>query len=205
MSGDSTALAARPKPRGFAKILYRLRYQRFRYRQFCGIAFAVLLTVLARPSTLGFGVGAVLVAAGVVVRLWASGYVKKDQELATAGPYAYVRHPLYVGNFLLAFGLCAASGLWWSFPLWLLLAWAFYPPAIRREDAKLRRLFPEQWDAWRARTLALIPSRRPYAAPGGGGEEPEWSFRQSLVQNGEPVYAALFTLSLIVIATRLGA
>ena len=64
----------------------------------------------------------VIAVLGILVRLWASGHVKKDKVLATTGPYAYVRHPLYVGNHLITFGFCLASGLWWSFIAWLAIA-----------------------------------------------------------------------------------
>jgi protein-S-isoprenylcysteine O-methyltransferase Ste14 len=184
-------LPPRPDP-GPSRFFYDLRYRRDRFRQFVGIAYALLLTVLGEPEHPWFIAGVVLVVLGMLIRLWASGHVKKDKALATTGPYAFVRHPLYVGNMLIAVGFCSASTLWWSLPAWILISLMFYPPAIRQEDNKLRRLFGEAWEQWHARTFALIPRLTPY----GRGVKGEWSFRQSLVENGEPIYVAIFCLML---------
>jgi protein-S-isoprenylcysteine O-methyltransferase Ste14 len=134
--------------------------------------------------------GAALVVLGVVVRLWASGHIMKNRELATGGPYAYVRHPLYVGNILLGVGFCIASGLWWSLPLFLAIMLIFYPKTIETEDGKLHRTFGADWEQWRARTRALIPRLTPYPKASAGG----WSFKQSMKKNGEPLIA-LFLLA----------
>jgi len=179
------------KKSGLARLPHDLVHRRERFRQFVGVAFAVVVTVLGQPRMDGFLVGTALAVLGMIVRMWASGHVKKDKQLATTGPYAYVRHPLYVGNQLLGVGFCAASWLWWSLPVWIVISLLFYPPAIRQEDAKLSRLFGQAWTDWRARTRALIPRLTPYKRGGG-----EWSFKQSLVQNGEPVYVVIFCLML---------
>lgn len=182
-----------PSPSFLGELLRR----RYRYRQAVGIAFAALIVALGTPTHALVLAGAAFAALGMAVRLWASGHVKKDTELATTGPYAHVRHPLYVGNHLIAIGLCLASGLWWSFVVWLALALFFYPAAIRREDARLSTRFPEQWKAWRAETHALFWSWTPYRPAGGGAAETgTWSFRQSLVQNGEPIYVAIIVFAL---------
>jgi protein-S-isoprenylcysteine O-methyltransferase Ste14 len=123
------------------------------------------------------------------VRLWSSGHIKKNKALATDGPYAFVRHPLYVGNITLGFGFALASGLWWSLPLLILMLLAFYPHAIHREDENLHRMFKKDWEQWRKETPALIPRLSRYRDAQGG----RWSFMQSLRQNGEPLIA-LFLL-----------
>lgn len=179
-------IMSKEKPRsGFPRLLHALRFERVRYRQFVGIAFIVLVSALGTSSKLLLTIGAVLVALGVVVRLWASGHIMKNQVLATGGPYAFVRHPLYVGNILLGVGFCVASGLWWSLPLFIAIMIVFYPKTIQTEDDKLHRTFGADWEQWRARTRALIPRLTPYpkASPGG------WSLKQSLSKNGEPLIA----------------
>jgi protein-S-isoprenylcysteine O-methyltransferase Ste14 len=102
---------------GLQRFFGDIRYHRERYRQFLGVAFIVLISFAGQPQFPMYWIGAVMVVAGVAIRLWASGHVKKDKVLATDGPYAYVRHPLYVGNLILLFGFSLASGLWWSFPV----------------------------------------------------------------------------------------
>jgi len=152
-------------------------------RQLLALAYILILAIFAEPGLemlywIGFGIAAF----GTLIRLWASGHVKKNKELATDGPYAYVRHPLYVGNILLLLGFCIASQLWWSIPVMLGFLWFYYPTAISYEDRKLNKLFGEQWQRWSADTLALIPRFRGRGFRFGG-----WSFKQSMMANGEPL------------------
>ena len=50
---------------------------------------------------------------GLVIRALASGHLQKNEQLATAGPYAYTRNPLYLGSLILAIGFALASRSWW--------------------------------------------------------------------------------------------
>jgi protein-S-isoprenylcysteine O-methyltransferase Ste14 len=181
---------------GLARFVRDIQFNRHRTRQMVGIAFIILLVIIGQPADAEpYFVGVVAATLGIAVRLWASGHVKKDKVLATTGPYAFVRHPLYVGNHLITFGFCLASGLWWSFVVWIVLGFFYYPQTIAHEDRLLARLFPEQWEAWAKETRALIPRLTPYRS----GQSSEWSFRQSLRQNGEPIIAALLFLGLYIL------
>jgi protein-S-isoprenylcysteine O-methyltransferase Ste14 len=197
MHAEDKALVERT---GLKRLLHDIKHKRHRFRQFLGIAFLILVTVLGTPTNRPlFIVGAVLAVIGIIIRLWASGHVKKDKVLATTGPYAFVRHPLYVGNHLIMFGFCLASGLWWSYVVYLFFAFYFYPQTIRHEDQLLARLFPGQWEPWAKGTRALIPRVSPYRSD----QTSEWSFTQSLRKNGEPIIAALLLLCLYLLHQRL--
>lgn len=179
----------RPAERtGLAKVVHDLLHRRRRYRQLGGVLFVLWMTFVGQPTESLWWLGLALATLGMLVRLWASGFVMKNEVLATVGPYARVRHPLYVGNILICAGFCAASGQWWSVPAALVFLALFYPETIRYEDQKLRRLFPGEWDRWAERTLALWPSLRPYR---GSAEPVPWSFRRSLLRNGEPLHILL--------------
>ena len=180
---------------GLRRFIGDIRYHRERFRQFLGIAFIILVSVAGSPEQTVYLIGAVLVIVGSAIRLWASGHVKKNKVLATTGPYAFVRHPLYVGNLALLFGFALASGLWWAILLLIGFLLAFYPPAIRYEDAKLQRKFGEQWEQWRTKTRALIPRLTPYQP----GQRGSWSFKQSLRQNGEPIIALFLLFCLYIL------
>lgn len=184
---------------GLRRFIYDLRYNRHRSRQFVGIVFLILLTILGTPMAGLYYWGLGLAALGIAVRLWASGHVKKNKVLATSGPYAYVRHPLYVGNHLITLGFCLASGLWWSFFIWAALALFYYPQTIAHEDKELARMFPGEWEAWANETAALVPRIGPYRS----NQSAEWSFTQSLKQNGEPIIAVLLLGCLYVLYQRL--
>ncbi|MGH8727860.1 MAG: methyltransferase family protein [Burkholderiales bacterium] len=174
-------------------------FDRQRWRQYLGILFLIVLVLAGEPLRGLFYAGAALVLLGIATRLWASGHVKKNKALATSGPYAYVRHPLYVGNHLIAFGYCLASSLWWSVPAWVGIAFVFYPQAIRDEDQRLAQRFPDEWSAWSEKTWALIPRLSPYLP----GDRSAWSFSQSLRQNGEPLIAALLVAGLVILHQKL--
>ena len=152
-------------------------------RQLLAIALIILFTFVGQPVTRWlFWSGIALIIIGTLIRLWASGHVKKNKQLATDGPYALVRHPLYVGNILMLFGFAFLAELWWTVPLVLALLLFYYPPAIQYEDRKLNSLFGEDWENWKKHTKALIPSWPP-----AGSLSASWSFKQSLLGNGEPI------------------
>jgi protein-S-isoprenylcysteine O-methyltransferase Ste14 len=106
-----------------------------------------------------------LVIPGLWLRAYASGYVKKNQELATTGPYAYTRNPLYLGSMLMAAGFALALLSW---PVALVLGFGFlaiYVPVIASEERFLRATFP-QFDDYCRRVPRLIPRLTPARVPG---------------------------------------
>lgn len=167
---------------GLVKIINVLRYHE-QSRQWFAVLFVLLVSLLGHPEPILLYIGTAVAALGTAIRMWASGYVMKNKELATTGPYAYVRHPLYVGNILLLVGFSLASSLWWSFVLMGALLWFYYPPTISYEDNKLRGLFGEEWENWAKNIHALIPTFGEKA----GSVKSAWSFKKSLMQNAEPI------------------
>jgi protein-S-isoprenylcysteine O-methyltransferase Ste14 len=106
---------------------------------------------------------------GLWLRGYAAGYVKKNQELTTTGPYAHVRNPLYLGSILIAAGFAVALESW---PVGLALALMFaaiYVPVIASEERFLRTTFPAFEDYCR-RVPRLIPRLTPARTPGAGGD-----------------------------------
>ena len=78
-----------------------------------GFVFAMLYFWLAKPTVKSILIGAALMIPGLVIRALASGQLQKNEQLATAGPYAYTRNPLYLGSLILAIGFALASRSWW--------------------------------------------------------------------------------------------
>ena len=112
---------------------------------------------------------------GIAIRFWAGGYVKKDKELATTGPYSYVRNPLYVGNVLIAFGFCLLSGYLWSFAVFAALYAWLYIPSIRKEERTLNKLFGEDFVRYKENVRATWPRLTPYQKGSGGWSGSQWA------------------------------
>jgi protein-S-isoprenylcysteine O-methyltransferase Ste14 len=107
-------------------------------------AIVFLIEVARRPPhPIAIAWSLALVLPGLALRAAASGTVKKNRELAMAGPYAHTRNPLYLGSTLIAAGFALALLSW---PVALLLAVGFaaiYIPVIASEERFLRATFPE--------------------------------------------------------------
>jgi protein-S-isoprenylcysteine O-methyltransferase Ste14 len=129
-----------------------------------GFLFAVLYFWLARPSWRSLLLGAVIVVPGLFIRALASGHVRKNESLATSGPYAYTRNPLYLGSLLMGLGFCVAARSWWAGVALVVMLIAIYLPVIRDEEAFLRRTFPE-FEEYERRVPRMLP--RFVLHPGG--------------------------------------
>jgi len=167
-------------------------------RQIVGILFLIVLTVVGRPSSAGSAVvGTLLSVIGIAIRFWAGGYVKKDRELATTGPYSFVRNPLYVGNVLIAVGFCLLSGYFrYAFAFFIFLYFWLYIPTIHKEERTLHKLFGDEFLRYRENVRAMWPRLTPYQTGSG-----EWSGRQ-WVKNGEHIVNAGLAIALLVLVAR---
>jgi protein-S-isoprenylcysteine O-methyltransferase Ste14 len=134
-----------------------------------GFAFAVFYFWLARPTWPSIAIGAVIALLGLWLRGFASGYVKKAQELTTTGPYAYTRNPLYLGSMIIAAGFAVAARSWWIAAGMAAMFLAIYIPVIRFEEDLLRGLFGPDFDAYMARVPRLLPRLRAEQAEAAGG------------------------------------
>jgi len=108
-----------------------------------GFVFAVFYFWLARPTWRSIAIGAVVVVPGLLTRALASGHVRKNEALATSGPYGYTRNPLYLGSLLIGVGFAVAARSWWVGVALVAMFFAIYLPVIKDEEAFLREKFPE--------------------------------------------------------------
>jgi protein-S-isoprenylcysteine O-methyltransferase Ste14 len=108
-----------------------------------GFVLVLVFAWFSRPTSHSLTLGLPFGLLGLALRAWAAGCLAKNQQLATGGPYAYTRNPLYIGTLLVAAGLVIASrniGLGILFIAVFLLV---YLPVIQLEEQHLRNLFPE--------------------------------------------------------------
>jgi protein-S-isoprenylcysteine O-methyltransferase Ste14 len=132
-----------------------------------GFVFAVLYFWLARPTWRWLALGTVLIAPGLLIRALASGHVRKNEALATSGPYAYTRNPLYLGSLLMGIGFAVAARSWWVGVALVVMFFAIYLPVIRGEEKFLREKFPE-FDEYARRVPRMFPRITPASAERDG-------------------------------------
>jgi protein-S-isoprenylcysteine O-methyltransferase Ste14 len=125
-----------------------------------GFVMAAVFLVFAHPTARTLAWSLPLVLAGLWLRGYAAGYVKKNAELTRTGPYAHTRNPLYLGSMSIAFGFAVATGEWPLGVLLVALLLAIYLPTILSEEAFLRATFPV-FDAYAERVPRLLPRLTP--------------------------------------------
>jgi protein-S-isoprenylcysteine O-methyltransferase Ste14 len=156
-----------------------------------GFAFAAFYVWVARPTWLSIVVGSAIAIPGIVLRALASGHVKKNEELTTTGPYAYVRNPLYLGSLIMAFGLAIAARSLWVLLVMLVMFVVIYLPVIRHEEAYLLAVFAN-FDDYARNVPRLLPRWRAYGGRGG-------SFSSHLYWQHREYNAVLGTAAIIAV------
>jgi protein-S-isoprenylcysteine O-methyltransferase Ste14 len=129
-----------------------------RWRVRLGYPVAVVFWALATPVPRSILIGGVVAAFGLLVRGAAAGHLRKDQDLATTGPYARTRNPLYLGSAFLAAGFIVAGKSWWAGLIVGVYFAVFYYAVIRAEEEDLRKRFGAAFDAYAARVPLFFPT-----------------------------------------------
>ncbi len=124
-----------------------------------GIILAAGFAWLAEPAPDSLLWGAPCWLAGLSLRAWAAGHLRKNLELTVSGPYAYIRNPLYAGTLLVVAGFVIASRSLWFALLAAVLFFLVYQPVMENEERHLRTLFPG-YDAYAQRVPRLWPRGR---------------------------------------------
>ena len=118
-----------PKP--YADVVARLRVPG-------GFVLVGAFALLSSPTFRSLAIGIPISVVGILLRAWAAGHLQKNQRLATSGPYAFTRNPLYIGTLLVA-----ASRSVWLAAVFGAVFLLIYLPVIELEEQHLRKLFPE--------------------------------------------------------------
>jgi protein-S-isoprenylcysteine O-methyltransferase Ste14 len=122
-----------PKP--YADAVARLRVP-------AGFVMVTAFAWFSHPNMESLAIGVPLSACGIALRAWAAGHLAKNQRLATSGPYALMRNPLYLGTLTAALGLAAAARSPGLAVLFLSLFALVYLPAIELEEQHLAAILP---------------------------------------------------------------
>jgi len=164
--------------------LFPKRYADFvqRLRVACGFVLLIAFAWLSRPTKLSLSIGLPIAVLGLLLRGWAAGHLAKDRELATSGPYAYIRNPLYAGTLIVALGMVIASRNIWLALIFAVVFLLVYLPAIELEEQHLREIFPT-YEAYGKAVGRWVPAAR--------WENPPKKFMWSLYKKNEEFKAAL--------------
>ena len=188
----------------FRKVAQRIRVP-------AGFILAPLFIIAAHPTGISLAAGAALALIGLTIRAWASGHLRKNQELSVAGPYAYTRNPLYLGTFIMATGVAVATGSLWFVALFIVVYLMIYVPVMAAEAEYMQELFPDDYEQYSRRVPLMFPRLTPYrpqkaddkAGSRGGPSNASRSFDSSLYLRHREYRAAIgIAIVLALLAAR---
>ena len=112
-------------------------------------------------------VGLACVACAALGRIWTSVFIAgfKDQVLVQSGPYAIVRHPLYVLSLLAMLGLGLTTGSIAITTMLVIVFGAIYAAAAGAEDRHLREMHAVAHERYAREVRALLPKWSAYIVP----------------------------------------
>lgn len=148
----------------------------FKNRSYTPLFPIAAMLILAKPTWTSFLAGLIIALAGEGFRFWGVLYAGSATRttgrvgggrLITDGPYGYVRNPLYVGNFILSFGLVIMSWAWmpWMVFVYVSLFGIQYSLIVDLEEEYLKNRFGTVYEDYRHHVRRWIPRVRPYASP----------------------------------------
>jgi protein-S-isoprenylcysteine O-methyltransferase Ste14 len=173
---------------------------------------ALALAAFGRPSAFSVALGLPLAFAGEMIRCWAVGYsgvtTRGDHveaaKLTTAGPYAYVRNPLYIGNAVTALGFALAyTGRMPTVQRFSIISGslgvmaAVYATIIPHEEDYLRKQFGETFQKYCEAVPPLLPLSVPF-------EHAQGEYDPAVIGQAESRTFLTFGAMLLVLALKAG-
>ncbi len=134
-------------------LLHIIGRQRIILSFIAGLSFIYFAT----PTLTAILIGAPFILLGEAIRTWASGFIKKDKELAQEGPYALTRNPLYLGNFFIGLGFSLMANNLVLLFLFLKIFSIVYIITIRNEDKSLLEKFGDAYLAYKSKVPVFFP------------------------------------------------
>ncbi len=141
---------------------------------------------------------------GLFIRAIAIGYVPRGtsgrntkegqvaEVLNSTGIYSTVRHPLYLGNFFMWFGIIIYVGNWWFTLVCCLMYWIYYERIMFAEEFFLRGKFGQVYLDWAAKTPAFIPALSKWKSPTW-----EFSLKNVLKREYNGFFAIFLSMALL--------
>ena len=147
--------------------------------------------------------GLVISLTGLLVRSFTIGYTPEGtsgrntkaqiaDSLNQTGMYSIVRHPLYLGNFIMWFGLFMYTGIWWFTLSCCLIFWIYYERIMLAEEEFLRKKYGVIYETWAVKTPLFIPDFGMWKTP-----DLSFSFKNILKREYNGLFALLISFCLI--------
>lgn len=158
----------------------RLKNLNFRFLPLYLVGLSILVLHPPRKDWLVWGLP--LIGVGALLRSWGAGHLVKNHALTLTGPYAHVRHPLYVGTILIATGFALAISGWLSLValavIWPWFAFHYFPRKEAVESDRLEARYGERFTRYRMAVPALWPRLHAWvdAETREAGSEGRWTF-----------------------------
>jgi protein-S-isoprenylcysteine O-methyltransferase Ste14 len=179
-SGAPTSAPSAARSQAEQSTTARIGAVLFRNRSWLPVPF-LIVTLLAPSNANWYNwlVGLVLIVIGESIRLAGvavAGTVTRRrsrdvQRLVNYGVFAWVRNPLYVGNFLIWMGFVVISGVWWFLPLAIVIFGIEYSLIVAYEEGVLESIFGADYLTYKRTTPRWLPRPpRERVAEGAGGE-----------------------------------
>ena len=141
-------------------------------RSYTPIPLLLFVIYFAQPTDQSLAIGFFLMVAGELIRIWGvgyAGYLTRTRNvgadaLVTAGPFARVRNPLYVGNFILSLGVCVAFNTYMPAMVFVYCFFFFfqYYFIVKLEETALETKFGEAYVRYKARVPRFVPGFSTY-------------------------------------------
>jgi protein-S-isoprenylcysteine O-methyltransferase Ste14 len=155
----------------------------------------IVYPFVVRMTDFSYYAGLALMGLGLAIRFWASGYISKSRTLATSGPYAYTRNPLYLGNFVLGLGVSVVSNNIWFIFYYIVSFSILYIGTIWEEQEVLREKFGQVYLDYRNAVPMFLPAPWPYTK----SQKSPFSITQSF-KNGEFIRIFGFLVLMVTIS-----
>ncbi len=125
--------------------------------------YLILIGAIANSATpLWIIAGLPFFIAGMIIRIWAKGCLHQNREITRSGPYAFVRHPFYMGNLMLDFGIVIMSGFIPLMIIFPFLWFGIYIPTMKREEKALIGLFGDDYKEYQRSLPLLFPYKKAF-------------------------------------------
>lgn len=133
------------------------------------LSFSIGATKIGRiyPWNTFFALGMVLILLGLTVRIYSILTLKQfftysvakveNQKIVETGLYKFIRHPGYLGQLMIFFGISTSLSNWLSVLLMMTTVTAGYLYRIKVEEKFMLKEMGEDYREYQARTKRIIP------------------------------------------------